>query len=195
MHDYRDIISIGLQEKYSNVALVFLGAAFLIWVITIWMQPVTHFAPTGEGSSNASGGYVERTLPQKASYNIIVSKDIFNSSRAPYSSKAVSASRAATQQRRPAQAPNLTLLGTVLLDDGEAAIIRKSGAEKVAKHYKVGNMIDGYVIVDISKKSVLLQKGGQTMEISMVQAAGTGAVKQPAGVKRPGQGRFQGWPR
>jgi len=177
MRMYNQRLATGLNGWLLNVLLIGAGVLFAAWTTSIWIRPEPAISPPGPAHARKAVKRRAAVPPGASSYNLIASKDIFSSSR---SSNAGSApSRRNLQAISQAKAPDLTLLGTVILDDGRAAIISLKGMENDAKYYKKGERIQGFMIKKIERDAVLLDNGRQTIKLPMSTPPGGGTVNRP----------------
>ncbi len=167
MSFYPETLISGDQGKYLKLLLAVTTVFLFIWTLSLWAKhPVSIPSNEREISGKAERGYTVRSLSHKASYNVIVKKDLFMPSRQKYEDAAT-----AVQENilpRVAMAPpQLTLLGTVLLHGEEAALISIHGQSDGPSYFKVGDKIGGFDVKEIGTSSVLLVRGGQTFEIGL----------------------------
>jgi hypothetical protein len=177
MRMYNQRLATGLNGWLLNALLIVAGVFFAAWTINIWVRPEPAFSPLGPGHAAKAVRPRAAARPGAASYSLIASKDIFSSSRGSGAGPVVS--RRNLPANALAKAPDMTLLGTVILDDGRAAIISLKGMENDAKYYKKGERIQGFVIKKIERDAVLLESGRQTIRLPMSTPPGGGAVNRP----------------
>lgn len=179
MNIYRDNLIPGADSKLLNALLIVLVIFLLAWTATIWMKPAAAPSLTAVRPEKAPRDYVGKKLPGRASYNLIAKKDLFRASRrayvAPPKPKAV---KKVVRKKPVLKAPSLTLLGTVILDDGKAAMMSFRGRENDAKFYKVGDKVGGFTIKKIDEESVLLKRGSQTLKVLMSRTDGARGGKR-----------------
>lgn len=127
-------------------------------------EPPTHVAKSRVAES-------KETKSKAVSYDIIVEKDIFRESRRRFMAKPASPPpvKAALPPAPPLKTPppKLALIGTVVLEDGNAAIIDYGGKPA---YYKVGESIEEFVIREIDMNNVLLERAGEPLKISITPA-------------------------
>ncbi len=177
MSMYTQRLGSGMNGWLLSALLIGASVFFAAWTISIWVSPEQAFSPPGPGHDRKTVSRRPAPRPGAASYALIASKDIFSSSRGGGAGR--TASRRSLPVNQPAKAPALTLLGTVILDDGRAAIISLKGMENDAKYYKKGERIQGFVIKKIERDTVLLDDGRQTIRLPMSTPPGGGAVNRP----------------
>lgn len=179
------------RAKYEGPLKAVLAAAALflsVWIIRIWWSPLP-VPEKEEGRVNAYKTYAGRVLPEPSFYNVVVEKDIFTSARARMKPKpAVKVVKPeppspVVETRKPP--PRLSLIGTVLFDDGEAALIDYPGMGRPA-YYRAGDEIEGFVITTINKDYVVLEREGEVLKVAM-SASSQGQNVRQAG-QPPGQG-------
>ncbi|MFQ5442184.1 MAG: hypothetical protein ACE5EB_05605 [Thermodesulfobacteriota bacterium] len=168
MNIYHDNLISGANAKFLNALLIAVIIFLLGWTVTIWMEPAAGPSPTAETPAKAPRNYGEKTLPGRSSYNLIVKKDLFRASRRKYVAPPKPRAVKRVVRKKPVlKAPSLTLLGTVILDDGKAAMMSFRGRENDAKFYRVGDKVGGFTIKKIDEKSVLLKRGKRTLKVLM----------------------------
>jgi len=174
-----DFIS-GRNAKLLNIILIILGISLLGWNVRIWMKPSVVPSTYIGHEKKAAVKYVKKGPVRRTAYNRIVTEDLFRASRKPYAASATTvAVKKVVQSRVPVAAPKLKLLGTVILDNGKAAIISDIGPAQETKSYKVGENIGGFEITTITENSVILTRGTESLEIIMNDNS-----KSAAGAKR-----------
>ena len=119
---------------------------------------------------------------EKESLQVITEKDIFRPSR---TSSLLGAD--GNPEMPPANPP--TLFGTIIVGAERTALL-KEDAGKVAKMYRLNESVSGYKIVDIQDDKVLLEAGGQKIEVKLRGKRGvnTPQVTPGAPVQRPQEG-------
>lgn len=168
MKIYSDTLVKGGRGKLLNALLICTALFLIAWNISIWMKPMSAPSTTVKGPASEVYGPGERELPNMRSYDVIVNKDVFNASRKKYvAPRKPKARKRVVSKAATVRTPHLTLLGTVILDDGKAAMIAFQGRENDARFYKVEDKIDGYTIKKIDQDSVLLKSGKRTLKVEM----------------------------
>jgi type II secretory pathway component PulC len=162
---YQKIILIKTQGSRLNILLISTIVFFFVWLVALWVQPGRIPSFEAESQGQMPGIFTEKKIPVISTYNVIVDKDIFSSSRRKFTAHADSKSA----KRTIPKAPSLILLGTVILDDYRAAMISYKNSKESAKYYQVGNSIEGFVIKNITKDSVLIRRGNETITVEMNQ--------------------------
>jgi type II secretory pathway component PulC len=158
--------------------------AVLLFLRALW-QPVyereSAFAPTAK----AEKARPEMPLPARSEYDAIAENDLFRQSRQKYVAPPKPLPKPVViQAPPPPPLPKLTLIGTVIRDDGKAAILDYAGK---SSYYRAGDDIKGFVIKDIRKDSVLLERAGDTLRVGMSQGplSWRTAPNSPATKKTP----------
>ncbi len=169
MNMYGNNIISGRNTKLLSIMLITTGVFLLGWNVKIWSTPSisTNFTQRHEkkNTKQTSG----TRLLSRSAYNRIVTADPFRASRRAYSAP-VKARVPVQQTARIApvlRAPNLVLLGTVLLDNGRAAMLSNVGRDSETNSYKTGDTIGGFMIKEITKNSVLLTRGLDQLSVTM----------------------------
>ncbi|MBI5676417.1 MAG: hypothetical protein HZC48_11430 [Nitrospirae bacterium] len=145
---------------FINIILIlivsFLGLRFYKAIIYKKDNPLNITVKKAEPDKIKAAG--EDKGIDKESLKVITEKDIFRSSRTASSSDANST------EMPPKNPP--TLFGTVIVGAEKTALLKEE-AGKAAKMYRVNESISGYLIVDIQDDKVLLEAGGQTIEVKL----------------------------
>lgn len=119
----------------------------------------------------------------EANLGVIVDKDLFRPSR----EKPDQARRPGTKSGpvKPPQrpAPEVTLTGTVILDTGGVAMLSWHGSSSGSGAYRVGDQIEEFIIVDITRDTVVLKRGDEVLRARMSSG------RKPAADRVPGQHR------
>ncbi len=148
-----------------------------VWLVRVWQRPTALPRLEEKKSANTVNLHARNTLPSSA-YDIIADRDMFRpnrmrlvvlNSKPRVVPKTVQPPQVQAPPPPPKPVPKLNLIGTVLLNDSKAAIIENIGAGQRANYYKIGDSIEGFVIGDIQKESVMLMRGSETMNIVMNQ--------------------------
>jgi len=128
----------------------------------------------------------EKSEPGSA-FSVIVAKDLFRPARQAYEppKSAPKPVVAKAPQPQPPPPPKLALIGTVLRGGSQTAILDYAGGLK-GSYYRVGDAIEGFVIMGITRDSVLLQRNdGASMRVGMRQSVPSPATQvSPAGVSK-----------
>lgn len=165
-----------LISGWSGYSLInsALGAAIIglcAWLFFIWTEPLDLTA--GEEKIVTVEAKADSSTPEDpSSYSVIVEQDLFSPARQKYvvlkpkPAPVVPLLPPAPPPRRPP--PRLTLIGTVLLDDGEAAIMNSGGDGQKAAYYRIGDVIEEFAVKDIRKDSVVLERDdGEVLKVTM----------------------------
>lgn len=159
-------------QRLLNAVFAASAVGLLIWLLLIWIEPLTPSIDGGKAApppDNSAGTKAVKT----PSYSIIVEKDLFSPVRHKYSPpppKPVVAAPPPPPPPPPARKapPRLTLLGTVILDDGEAAIMEFAGSAQKGEYYRVGDMIEEFQVKEIRKETVVLERDdGVVLRVAM----------------------------
>ncbi len=101
-----------------------------------------------------------------ANFGVIVEKDLFRPSREkPIAERPGPKPGPARPPQRPA--PEVTITGTVILDTGGVAMLSWHGDSSGSGAYRVGDRIEEFVIVDITRDTVVLKRGEEVLRASM----------------------------
>lgn len=165
----RFLFFLNARRRALNIVLLVLVLAATAWFASVWIgRPGL---PDAGAERSVIGEEVSATdgAEQPLSYRVIADKDIFRQARQRYvpPAKAQPDPPRQAQRQPPRPAPRLTLIGTVLLDEGEAAVI--SGAGQTASYYKVGDSIEGFVIKSIQKELVSMERGSELLDLRLNQ--------------------------
>lgn len=179
----------GLANVLLALAALFALAAF---VRALWL-PVYVSEGAGKRTVKAAKPGAERISEPRSAYSVIVEKDLFRPARQKYVPPPPKPAPKpfVPPPPPPKPPPRLTLIGTVLLDDGEAAIMDYPGGGQKSSYYRVGDEIEGFVVTEIRKDSVLLKRGDETLKVVMNQPPSSslppvpGTAPVPAGQRVP----------
>ena len=173
-----------------------LGAAaigLLVWLFLIWSEPLAPSIDDGKTAAVPHKAAVEGKAGPR-SYSVIVEKDLFSPARRKYVPPkprpvVVIAIAQGPPPPPPRKAPpRLMLIGTVLLDDGEAAIMEYAGAAQKGAYYRIGDMVEEFAVKEIRKDSVVLERDdGAVLNVTM-SSSSPGSPAERSRVNRP-QGR------
>lgn len=172
MNMYGNKIISGRSTKLLSLMLITTGIFLLGWNIKVWSTPsiiTDHIVRHEKKAAKHSSG---TKILSRSAYNRIVNEDPFRASRRAYTAPVKA--RVVTQTARVApvlRAPNLVLLGTVILDNGRAAMLSSVGGNSETISYKTGDTIGGFTIKEISEDSVILSRGDEQMYVSMNERA------------------------
>lgn len=180
-HRIENLMSGPNGHRILNAVLSALALSFGAWLLAIWLEPLDLSA--SKEKKIAVEAKADKLLNIDLSgYSVIVEKDLFSPARQKYviprPKPVAPPPPPGPPPRRPP--PRLTLIGTVLLDDREAAIMEYGGSRKVS-YYKVGDMIEEFAIKDVRKDSVILKRDdGEILKVTMSQSSGQqGGFFQP----------------
>jgi hypothetical protein len=73
----------------------------------------------------------------------------------------------------PPPPPVITLVGTLFLDDGWAALVVYGGSD--ASYYKVGDTIRDFTVKEIDKDYIVINRGTETVRYDMDKSGNTGS--------------------
>ncbi|MEW6714677.1 MAG: hypothetical protein AB1306_06260 [Nitrospirota bacterium] len=128
---------------------------------------------------------VQEKVINKESFSVIAEKDIFRPSRtAPLQG---ANGNAVMPPKNPP-----TLFGTIIVGAEKTALLKEE-AGKTAKMYRLNESVSGYMIVDIQDDKVLLEAGGQTIEVKLrgKKGANTPQLTPGAPAQRPQEGAIR----
>lgn len=178
---------VGGRTGYVNAALICATVLLAAWTAYIWGKPspYTNVAPVSQKTVAGKSGEAEESGVM-TSYSVIVERDLFKESRrkfvhrpAPPPPVAVVAPPPLPVEVPRKPPPRLTLIGTVLLDNTNAAIIEHGGRPAT---YKTGDSIEDFVIRIINPDYVLMEREGETLRVGI--SSGPTSV-QPGGLTVP----------
>ncbi len=174
------------NTRLLNALLAGVGVIFLAWTVSIWVRPEPVLRSVVQGAGAAPQRRVVRRPKRVLSYSIIARRDPFRASRSRYAAPVRSGGAGpVVSARTPLKAPNLTLLGTVILDNARAAIIGFRGMEKDASYYRKGETIGGYTITRINRDSVLLENGNEVLSVPLSKPVEAGGRQRPGTASLP----------
>ncbi len=172
---------------FINIILIlivsFLGLRFYKAIIYKKDNPVNITVKKAEPEKIKAAG--EDKGIDKESLKVITEKDIFRSSR---TSSLLGAN--GNPEIPPANPP--TLFGTIIVGAEKTALLKEE-AGKAAKMYRLNESVSGYMIVDIQDDKVLLEAGGQTIEVKLRGKKGANTPQLTPGVpaQRPQEGAIR----
>lgn len=183
MESLRDLFGGRAAGRFLNT-LLFASAVFLcVRLYHIWTEPLlTEADRYGKGPSALREDKPQKAF-EEASYGVIVEKDIFSPTRRKYAPPPPPRPQPPRPQivlppppppKRPP--PKLSLTGTVLLNDGEAALLEYGGK---SSHYMLGDNIEGFIVTDIRKDSVVLERDGEALKVEMTPSNLSGQPNRP----------------
>lgn len=159
---------------FINIILIlivsFLGLRFYKAIIYKKDSSVNITVKKAEPQKIMAAG--EENVINKESFSVITEKDIFRPSRR--------SSLLGANSGMPLKNPP-TLFGTIIAGAEKTALL-KEDAGKTAKMYRVKESVSGYIIVDIQNDKVLLEAGGQTIEVKLRTGKGAHTPKLTTGV-------------
>ncbi len=159
------------KDKFRivNMFLALFCAAIAIWVLWLWLQPKESPSLSAEETTSrpAVKEVAKIELKRADAYYVIESKDLFRSSRRKYvpPSRPKPVKVAAPPPPAPPPAPKLTLVGTLFLDDGWAALVAYAG--NAATYYKVGDTLRDFTVKEISKNYIVINRGDESVRFNM----------------------------
>lgn len=171
--------------SYLKTALIAAAVFLAAWTVYIWAKslPYIHVASVALNKGAGENGGKEKS-GAVISYTVIVERDLFKESRRKFIPRPVLPPPvvAATPPPVPVEVPRkppprLSLIGTVLLDNTNAAIIEYGGRPAT---YKIGDSIDDFVIKIINPDYVLMDRDGETLRVGISPASPAGREGAPA---------------
>jgi hypothetical protein len=166
---------------------------YLLWKEGPWglpgpVKPKAVAAPQSPQSSAKPAQTIVGT-------EIIVSKNVFDPERGASKTKEAEAETRAMQRIR-----SMVLLGTAILGPNRYAIVQESdgspgvptqGRSQTARRLKVGDMVEGFNLNEISDKKIVFVKGVSRVELAVdffrkVDVPGTPGPQPPLQIGVPG---------
>ncbi|MBI1912593.1 MAG: hypothetical protein HYS21_11410 [Deltaproteobacteria bacterium] len=170
-----------VKNKEINIALMLSAALLSIWLVKIWTDNISIDSLKEGVSARHLKDPGVKALPAVTYYNVISERDLFRPQRVKLEAKPKPIQKPVIAFVPPPPAPppppRLTLVGTVLLDTGTAAIMENMGTSRGPIYYRVGDQVEGYVIKKIYKDIVLLEKGTEVLRVAMSHS-GQGTQRQ-----------------
>lgn len=140
--------------------------AAVLFLKVLW-QPVYVRENASAPAPKVEKKSAQRQLPARSEYDVIAENDLFRQSRHKYAAPPKPLPKPVVVPAAPPKPPpKLTLIGTVIRDEGKAAIMDYAGK---SSYYRAGDDIEGFVVKDIRKDSVLLEREGETLWVGMSQ--------------------------
>lgn len=153
-----------------NIALAAAAALLCVWAVALWGTSTALSKPTESRGKKALVNE-KKSLPASSYYNVIVEKDLFRPARQKFvvkpKPKPPVAVVIAPAPPPPKPPPRLNLIGTILLDNEERAVIEYAGSGQKSSYYKVGDSIEDFVIKEIHENLVLLERSGEVLKVVM----------------------------
>lgn len=160
-----------------NLVLLFLSALLAYWGLSVLFAPAVGLE-SGTGRANAfTPARVEEgealVKVDRGSFSVIIEKDVFRESRGKVVKRQAPPPLKVVQPSPPPEPvvkrppPKLSLVGTVLLENGNAAIIEYGGKPS---YYVVGENIEEFVIREIGRNHVLLERDGEPLRVGISPA-------------------------
>ncbi|MBI1911048.1 MAG: hypothetical protein HYS21_03520 [Deltaproteobacteria bacterium] len=174
MNGFLKILGYG-RVRILNIGLLSISGCLALWITAIWLMPMIE---PNEPQKNAIKDYAAEKKEVKdtepLSYEIIVERNVFREARRKMS-KPVSPPPVKVALLPPPEPPpptkrpppKLTLIGTVILEDSNAAIIEYGGKPR---YYQVGESIEEFVIQEIDMTQVFLKRGEEPLRIRITPA-------------------------
>lgn len=161
------------DARLLNILLISAGIFFLVWTLSIWIS--TSNVPSGVARQDKemTPKYEKQRLLRMSAYNQISTKDLFSPTRTKYVAPRTAVAKPVVRAAAPSKAPSLKLLGTVILDNGHAAVMSVQGMEDETRSYKEGESIGGFRIDTITDNSVSLSRGSERLVVLMNEKPGT----------------------
>jgi hypothetical protein len=196
------------HQRVINALLAAAALIVAVWLLKALWQPVYVLDDAGKKSVKAARPAAVRTKPSKSAYDVVVDKDLFRSSRQRFvvqiKPKAPVAVVVAPPPPPPKPAPKLNLIGTVLLDNEQTAIIEQVGSPQKASYYKKGDSIEEFVLTEIHEDFVIFKRADEVLKVVMnpsvsappqpytqqqngAPPAGAQPLMQPMGMQPPAQ--------
>lgn len=125
---------------------------------------------------NRYSAFRKSRIPGKVYFNLITEKNIFRSSR--------SSSLLGVTSRERSTPKDLPLLFGIIIVAGEKRALLKDAPGQTAKMYQVNDNVSGYLVVDIRDDRVLLEGGGQTVEVKLRGKKGFKPLPESSNRKR-----------
>ena len=173
----------GVNGGYRLTSIMLVAAAvfFCVWIVVLWGSlpglPKTNEKSTGKASKNE-----KNVIPAVSYYNVIVEKDLFRPARQKFVMRPRPKPPVAVVAPPPPKPPpRLTLIGTILLDNEETAVLEYAGSGHRSAYYKVGDKIEDFVITEIHENTVLLERSGEVLKVVMnpLTSASPQPLQQP----------------
>lgn len=154
-----------------NMAVLFVSVCLIVWIGFVWLKTFSGIEgqPLPEKKNPIS---MKEEIKKTAvpTYEIIIEKDLFKKTRRKFIPKPAPPVKVAATPppvptpRKPP--PKLILLGTVLLENGNAAIIEYGGK---SAYYRVGESIEEFAIKEIESNHVLLERDGEPLKVGITK--------------------------
>ncbi|MBI5236989.1 MAG: hypothetical protein HY887_01010 [Deltaproteobacteria bacterium] len=158
----------GGKSRLLNALLAAAAVTAAVWLLKALWQPVYAQDDAGKKTVKAAKPDAGWASPSRSAYGVIVENDLFRPARQKYVAPPKPVHKPFVAPPPPPKPPpKLTLMGTVLLDNGEAAIMDYQGGGQNSSYYRIGDNIEGFVIKEIRKDSVLLERDAESLKVVM----------------------------
>jgi hypothetical protein len=153
-----------MQRNYYvlNVSLAmiiaFLGVRLYKVLTTRLELPAEPSAVRSRNSNQKGGQKIARGAG--SSFDVIVSKNLFHPSRSTITNKAPEVSKPVSRSEIP------QLFGTIIMNDRKLAILEDRAAKK-SNLYEVNDSVSGFLVAKIMENKVVLQRGGEKIEVNL----------------------------
>lgn len=131
------------------------------------------------GSRNGAG---IKAPPPLSQFSDAVNRPLFNPSRQKFNPLAAqSGPTQAAAQSRPF--PTFAVLGIAMSGSNRLALV-KGPADKDGRHLRVGDVYEGWAVVDIHIDAVVLSSGAERREVPLrIEGQSAGAISSPRSVQ------------
>lgn len=156
-----------------NAILFAVCVGLLIWIAAIWLQPMPDASipesVLAKKKDNKGAFEKETAETNLSSYAVIVEKDVFRETRRKTTPKPVQIAKPVPPPPPPPPPPKrppprLTLFGTIIMADGNKAIIDYNGRRN---YFGIGDNIEDFVITEIGANEVFLERDGEPLKITI----------------------------
>lgn len=157
-----DIFS-GRHRRLNGLFAAAIAIAGVLFIRALW-QPAYEEDNSSSPEVKTAARSAQASEPARADYDVISSKDLFRPGRQMYVAPPPPPPKLAPPPPPPPPkpVPRLALIGTVIRDDGQSAIMDYNGK---SSYYKVGDDIEGFIIKSIRKDTVVLEREGEILRI------------------------------
>ncbi|MBI2414094.1 MAG: hypothetical protein HYV24_12895 [Deltaproteobacteria bacterium] len=174
----------GKARMLLKPALVVASLASMVFIYSVWSKPLEFREARVKTAPRRVEGAMKAV--SRAEFDVIAEKDLFSPARKRYEAPKMAKAEPPPPPPPPPKPPppRLKLAGTVLLNDGEAALIEFANSNQSPGYYRVGDAIEGFVVREIGKGGVSLERDGETLKVTMSGSQtggerGTGRNDQP----------------
>ena len=156
--------------------LALLGGVLLLSgnLVRLWQTPVAERAreETTAGARAmppppSIAPAAEEPPVERSAYREIVERPLFNRTRQPLSGQGTERSPNTPVAQQPASAPRLKLMGVVLANGQQLALLQPTQGRGKIRRFAPGSIIDGWRLKEIRPRQVVMTRAGREHELRL----------------------------